>query len=152
MSSVFKPIADAVVSVLSGLSGAPTVQLRKTDALFGRDNPPMVIVTMGDERVTNELSGAGTPTDLGDVRKSYQIGITIYRDCRADIDSNLTLNPDFILLAKQALNKNTLVGVSAVRDTKLVDHPEWENQPFGKSFEVSTFGVVFFAWETRLGN
>ncbi len=150
--SVFKPIADAVATILAGLPNAPTVEVRKDDSLFGRDLPPMVIVTLGDERVAAAVSGAGSATDLGDVYKSYQIGITIYRNCLADINTSIGNNPDYILAAKQALNKAGLTGVPAVRDTTLVDHPEWEHVPFGQSFEVSTFGLVFFAWETRLGN
>lgn len=152
MPSNFQPIATAVAGVLGSLSGAPPVSVRKDDSLFGRENPPLVIVTMGEERAVTAVSGAGTTTDLGDVYKSYEIGITVYRNCLADIDVATNLNPDYILAAKQALNKNTLIGVSAVRDTQLVDHIEWEHQPFGQSFEVSRFGIVFFCWETRLGN
>jgi hypothetical protein len=150
--SLFKPIADAVRTILATLPNAPTVEVRKNDSMFGRDVPPMVIVTLGDEGVTAAVSGAGTSTDLGDVYKSYQIGITIYRNCLADIDSSIGNNPDFILAAKQALNKVSLAGVPQVRDTTLVDHPEWEGEAFGQGAEVSRFGIVFFAWETRLGN
>ncbi len=152
MSSLFVPIANAVRTILAGLPDSPTVVVRKDDAMFGRESPPLVVVTMGDENEEQGLSGAGTSTDQGDVYKSYQIGITIYRLCNADIDVNLTQNPDYILAAKQALNRAGLTGVSGVRDTRLVAHPEWEHQMFGQSAEVSRFGIVFFAWETRLGN
>jgi hypothetical protein len=153
MPSTHKAIADAVVSVLEGVSGAPdTVEFRKTDALFGGETKPAVIVTLGEANEMMAVSGAGTATDQGDLIKEYWIKVSIYRTCLADITNDLALSPDYVHAAQQALNKTTLSGVSAVVGTKLVRHDAWEHQPFGEAHEKSEFHMIFLASETRLGN
>ncbi len=149
--SVFKTIADAVVAVITPLAGtAYTVELRKDDSVTAREGKPVVIVTMGDFNEVGALSGAGTDADQGDTLITYQIGVSIYRTCLGDIDEDLTQSPDLIETVKHALNKKSLASASSVYDTKLVSHPEWERQAFGKGYEVSRFGVLFYSAEERI--
>lgn len=153
MASVFHAIADAVVDVLENLTGAPdTIEVRMDDAWKGTDTPPLIVVTMGDEDIERYLSGAGTLTDQGDVFKTYQIGVTIYRRKLEGLADDLAQNQDFVLLAQQALNRKSLTGVSEVYGATLVRRTAWEHQDFHDGKEVSRFGIVFYASETRLGN
>lgn len=153
MPSYFKTIADAAAAVLAALPGVPgPVTVRKDNAVQPREQTPRVVVDFGEERVIQAVSGAGTDTDQGDVLKEYAIGVSVYRRRHADVSTDLSPNADFVLAAKQALSKKTLAGAPSVYGTRLVDSAAWEHQPFGQGWEVSTFGVLFYSAETRLGN
>lgn len=151
MSSVFKPVCDAVATVLATISGAPTIVVRKTDVVKARDvfpASPLCIVSYG----TDAPAGWGTigdgASDYGTIGKAYSVVIAVYRANLADVDDSAT-NPDFIQAAKQALNKGTLTGVSAVWNTEIESHEEWEKQPFGQGAEVSRFALLFDSAELR---
>lgn len=156
MASFAVPIANAVKTIVTALTGAPSlVQVSKTDVIHPRDITSAfaaVIITMGDEIEIGSVSGAGTSTDQGDVLKSYQIGITIYGTNFGNISTDLSSHPDFVLACKQALNKTTLSGVPSVYGSRLVSNSEWESTAFGDGNEMSVFGMVFWNAETRLGN
>lgn len=150
MASVFKPITDAVATALTGVSGMPTVVVRKTDAMRARETPPICIVSYGNDAPAGWATTGDGNTDLGTIGKTYSVVVAIYRTSLADIADSAT-NPDLIEAAKQALNGGTVSGVSNVWSTELESHPEWESQPFGQGAEVSRFAVHFEAAESRIG-
>ena len=152
--SPFRQIADAVATVITSISGAPaTVEVRKDDAFRSRETLPLAIVTMGAARKILAVSGEGSSTNQGDVCYAYEIGVTIYRDNRADLSTNLDAQPDYVHRCKQALAKKTLAGAPTVYGSQIVDDPSaWEHQPFGDGHEVSRFGAIFLSAETRLGD
>lgn len=145
MASYAKQIADAVVGVIQGVQGAPaTVQYRKANSLYAKEQKPAVIVSIEDE---TKLGRAFE----GTIHKQYKVVIGIYRLCLADIASDLDLSPQFILRVKQALDRASLTGVTVAWDVDLVDNPEWENQPFGNGMEVSMFGLLVTTTEPQNG-
>lgn len=145
MASYAKSIADALVTTISGIVGAPElVKQRKDNTLMGRETPPGVIVSIGDERKVGR-------TFEGTIFKEYEIIVGIYRTCLADVSTNLDLTPEFILKVKQALDVGTIASVPVVWDVDLVDNPEWEHQPFGQGWEVSRFGLLVKTAEPRNG-
>ena len=145
MASYAKPIADSFVATILGLPGAPAlVKHRKENTLMGRETPPGVIVSIGDERRVGR-------TFEGTILKEYEFIVGIYRTNLADVSTNLDLNPEFILKVKQALDVGTVSAVPVVWDVDLVDSPEWERQPFGQGWEVSRFGLLVKTAEPRNG-
>ncbi len=131
------------------------MEVRKADEVHPREVTAAfaaVIVTNGDSREVQAVSGAGSATDQGDVLKSYEIGVSIYGASHGNVSTDLDTHPAFVLRCKQALNKITLAGVPTVYGTKLVDNAEWEQNAFGAGGEVSRFGLIFLNAETRLGN
>ncbi len=158
MAAYASDIAEAVVTLLSGLTpGACPIVWRKTDTLESRDSAPMVIVSnLPESQVSRGTLGKiETPEQMGCVFKGYTIGITVYGSNLADLAGD-DVNPSFILQAKQTLNKAYPYGVSTlvpeVWDTDLIDNNlEWENQPFSKGVQMSTFAVIFYTSEPRNG-
>ncbi len=158
MSAYAAQIAEAVVSLLSGLTPeACPIVWRKTDTLESRDAAPMVIVSNLPESQVSRgtLGGIGNPQKTGSVFKGYTIGITVYGSNLAELAGDDT-NPAFILRAKQLLNTAYPYGVSTlvpeVWDTDLIDNNlEWENQPFSKGVQMSTFAMIFYTSEPRNG-
>lgn len=147
-------IAQASLQVVGGVSGCPSLrEVRDNDQLEPREATEAVIVTLGDDPVVLEVTGAtGTPSDgYGDVCKGYGVGFAFYLRKLVDPETDLTRSPLFILQCKQALGKTSLVGVSGVYDTDIVQNPAWENQEFEKGLMVSRFGVVFYHAEPRNG-
>ena len=77
--------------------------------------------------------------------------LAAWRDAGGDLDVTLSTNPDLIDAIKEALNKGSLSGVSAVWNTELEAHDEWEAQPFRDGMEVSQFRLWFSTAEARNG-
>lgn len=141
-----KQIADAIVDVLDGLSGAPAlVEYRKDDVLWPDEANAAVIVTGGFERVTDRAFE-------GTVFKDYGFQIAVYRESGGAMSSNMDTNPAYVERAKQALDTTSLAGVTVVRDVDLVENPEaWERQPFRDGVEVSRFGLLVRTNEPQNG-
>lgn len=153
-TSYIPPIANAVMSVISGLSGAPSfIQYREQDQIGSGDTRPCVIVTTDEEQLMPEVdvSGASSNTDLGDVGKIYPIGISIYSERLGDITTDPETRQDFVITVQHALNKNSLAGVPTVWGTKLVRRDTWEHRAMKDGFEYSTFAILFYSAEPRLG-
>ncbi len=131
MASLAKDIADAVVTVLGSVSGAPaTIQVRKEGTVGPRITKPIVVVNVEDERVVGRAFG-------GVILKEYKVVVSIFRINAGNIASDLDLSP--------------LAGVSAVYDVDLADNPEWEHQKFSEGAEVSRFGLLYHTSEPRNG-
>ena len=151
MASIYQTIAESVRAVVAAVSGAPArVMVKDTDNV-SPDEIPCVVITMGDEYVLREWSGAGTETDQGDKYVAYAIGISVYL---TNLGANQTLGSrqQFVERCQQALNKKSLAGASTVKGSKLERRAAWEHQHFRTGVEKSVFGVVFFSAETKLGN
>lgn len=153
MPSYSTPIAEAVVSLLSGITplGCP-VEFRRTDSLVSRETIPRVIVTNAQETQLDRgtFGAEGDVDSFGTVEKAYPIQIAIYESNQGELQGN-DVNPAFILRAKQLLNKPYLTAVPAVFDTDLLQNWEWENQPFRDGGQVSRFGLLFYTAEPRNG-
>lgn len=150
MASAFKPICDAVKTVLDGVSGAPTVVVRKRDVVRVRDTLPVCVVSYGSDAPAGWATTGNGTTDLGTIGKTYAVVVAIYRANLGDVADSAT-NPDFVQVAKQALNTGTLSGVSSVWLTELQAHDEWEGQPFKDGVEVSRFVLLYDTAESRIG-
>ncbi len=153
-TSYIPPIAAAVVNVISGLPGAPSfIQYREEDQIGSGDTRPCVIVTTDVEEPMPEVdvSGAGTDTDLGARGMTYPVGISIYKERLGDITTGIATQQDFVLTCQQALNKLRLSGALTVWGTRLVRRNAWEHRDLGNGWEYSTFAILFFSSEPRLG-
>lgn len=143
--SAQKQIADALVTILQGVSGAPSlVEYRKRDALHPNEANTAVLVTAGYQRMTGRAFE-------GTVFKDYGFQVSVYRDCLGDVSSALDTNPSYVEKAKQAIDLPTLSGLtSLVRDVELVQDAAWENQ-FEHGTEASRFGVLVRTNEPQNG-
>lgn len=154
MASPFLTIANATKAVLVGIDDATaTVDVREADVVQARDSYPLTIVTMGEEGEDPQLdtTGAGTAENQGDVGRTYQIGVSIYREKRGDIDADDT-NLRFVRRAQQLLGiARPFPSVPTCYRGVLVRHPSWEAQEFAKGVEVSRFAVIFHNAEARCG-
>ncbi len=141
-----KQIADAIVTALQAVSGAPaTVEYRKADVVHKFETLPVCIVTAGFRRPTGRAFEGTVFYDNG-----FQVAV--YRDCRGDVSTATDLNPLFVQTAKQALDLPTLSGLSAlVRDVDLVEDQAWEAQAFKDGVEVSRFGLLIRTNEPQNG-
>lgn len=144
--STQKNIADAMVTALAALSGAPSiVEYRKKDGLYPEEGNSAIILTAGFQRPTGYVFGDG-------VTKGYGYQISVYRESQGETTSNIDVNPTLVELAKRALDATSLSGVSTVWSVDIVDDPEaWERQPFRDGCEVSRFGVLVKTCEPRNG-
>lgn len=151
MAAEHTTIANAVATVISGVSGAPArVFVRDTDVVHPGESP-CVIVTMGEAYTIRQYSGAGTATDQGDKLVGYQIGVSIYAENQV-ANSTLGTRQDFIRDCVHALSAKTLSGAPTVYGCQIERRAAWENRPFKAGVEKSVFAVTFFSAETRLGN
>jgi hypothetical protein len=141
-----KQIADAIVTVLGGVTGAPAlVQHRKEDALQPREANSAVIVTAGFRRPVGRAFGGTIFFDNG-----FQVAI--YQEFTGDLTTGIDTNPLYVQRAKQALDLDTLSGLATlVRDVDLVDDETWERQPFRNGGEVSRFGLLVRTNEPQNG-
>jgi len=152
MASYRKQIADALVTVISGITGAPSlVVYRDTDVVHPTtDTTPCAIVTAGGaDPVGPHVSGAGTTVDMGYVRRVYEYGVSIYRDNIGTNQSNLDVNATFIELCQKALDGVSLSGVASVDQVDIVRNGAWEDMPFKNGVEKSIFGILVYNSETR---
>ena len=151
MASIYQTIAESVRDVVANVSGAPArVVVRDTDIAHPEEFP-IVVITMGEESVIREVSGAGSVTDQGDKLVAYPIGLSIYATNLGD-NQTLGSRQQFVERCQQALNKKSLAGASTVYGTKLERRSAWEHRPLRDGVEKSVFGVIFFSAETKLGN
>lgn len=141
-----KSIADAVVTILSGVTGAPsTVEHRKEDVMQSRESPPAVYVVAGFRRPTGRAFDGTIFFDNG-----FQV--SIYQEFTGDLTTGIDTNPLFVQRAKQALDLATLSGLSTlVRDVDLVEDDTWERQKFREGGEVSRFGLLVRTNEPQNG-
>ena len=138
-------IADAIVTVLGALSGAPAlVEYRKQDALHPGDSNEAVIVSAGYQRMTGRAFE-------GTVYKDYGFQVSVYRTFLGDLTADVDTNPAYVQLAKQALDLPALSGVPVVFDVELVQDAAWENNQFPTGSEVSRFGVLVRTAEPQNG-
>ena len=149
MSSYAKQIGDAIVTVIQGLSGAPSlVQLRKENVLLSREEitevDGAVIVAVGLETPVNITTG-------GTIFKEYIARVMYARKNPGKVATELDTNPAFVLRMKQALDITSLAGVPVVWSVDLIEAEEWEEDEFGKAAEVSTFGLKVHTNEPRNG-
>lgn len=148
MASYAVPIANAIATAITGVSGAPTVAVRKQDALHASELTSAYCI------VSVEREAAESRAFEGSILKQYWLIVSLYRKLAptvGDIGSNLDSNPALVLSIKQACDLTALSGVSVVYDVDLVDAAEWEQQPFGVGVEVSRFGLVVRTSEPRNG-
>lgn len=132
-----KQIADAVVTALQGVTGAPsTVEYRRSDVRLPRDALPLMIVTGGFQRPTERAFG-------GTIFKDYGFQVTVYRECLGDLTGGIDSNALLFQNAKQALDLPTLAGLSSfVRDVDLVEDRDWEPLELNGGIEKSAFGLL----------
>lgn len=134
-----------MTTAISGLSGAPTlVEVRKSDVLHPGDSKTAAIIVPQHTAKTVQTTG-------GSVVKAYTFWVSIYRETQGDVSTGTDTNPALVLLAKQALDVDTLSGASTVFMGVLVDDSSWENQEFAEGVEKSMFGVMYLSCEPRNG-
>lgn len=144
--AVLNDIAEAVVTVLAGLPGAPTlIEFRETDVLHAREMTAGVdaaIVTSGTQTVLGYTFEGGKWVN-------YPIRISVYRRKLGDVSTGKTLNPDFEDAAKAALDRPTLAGAPTVFGCTLEANDSWGKQGFGQGYEKSMFRIDFTSNESR---
>lgn len=139
MAAQAKLIADAIVTIIQGVSGAPSlVEWRKTDVFFPNkpsgDPSTGVIVSGGPESWEGRVFEAS-------VNKSYPWQISYYKPVAPPVPGDNT-NPQFWQDMITALSVTTLIGTK-VWDYEIATRSEWENQPFAQGIEVSRGGVLY---------
>jgi hypothetical protein len=146
-------IANAVKTVLEGVAGAPTITVRKEGALHPGELDSVTqlcVVSLGNVDEEWAATGDGTSGKFGTISRRYGIVVSLYSRNLGNIQSDLTNTPDFFQLAKQALMKDSLTGVTTVWQVDSATHPAWEAASFGEGVEVSEF--VFYASNTEPRN
>ncbi len=137
MAAQAKLIADAIVTLIQGVSGTPSlVEWRKTDVFHPLRGDPAtgVIVSGGPE------AWAGRVFETS-VFKEYPFQISYYKPTTPDVPGDNT-QPQFWQDMVTALSVTTLPG-TLVWDYEIATRSEWENQPFTQGTEVSRGGVLY---------
>ena len=152
MSSYAKQIADAVVTVISGMASPPAATvLRKQDTLLKSDALfPMCVVTEPQE-LSVVCQAFGDGTNQGSLVRSYMIGMTVWRKHDGLIQTDVDIIPDLTIRIEQALNKGTLSGASSVCGTELIPFGYFETSSFKEGYEVSRARMSFSSTEPRNG-
>lgn len=150
MSSYAKQIADAVVTVISGMASPPAATvLRKIDTLLKSDALfPMCVVSEPQEL---QPAGQSFGGNGGTVFRVYMIGLTVWKKHDGLVQTNVDTIPDLTLRIEQALNQGTLAGASSVCDTELVPFGYFEPSSFREGYEVSRCRMSFTSSELRAG-
>lgn len=154
MSSYLDIIGTAAAAKVGSLAGAPSsVIYEMEDVLHPREvtTAIMIVTNIGeDEYPLADASGAGDDFDQGDIGKAYQYVFSLYKPNTGNMIPGTT--QDFILACQQALLAKSLTGAPTVFGSKFIRRPSaWEAKPFGEGAEVSSFSVVFYSAERRLG-
>lgn len=119
MASIFWDTLIATKTRLEGVTGIPTVKIRKKPILLQEDSIPLVLLTPGKERVEMEAFDKV-------VEYVYEIQISIIRAgnriYEADVESFLTLRQDI----RNALYQPGLTGANTVLDSVIETSPAFD--------------------------
>lgn len=146
--ATFNDCATRVKAVLAGLSGAPTVDIRKVFAVHPDDATTLCIVSFGSDVTDEWATVAGTGGSTG---KVFQIIVSYIAPSQGDLESSLTTVPTFWEDAKRALNLGSLSGLASVWNVIIESSEAWEKQPFGDGRERSDMGITVHCSELRNG-
>lgn len=143
MASTSDLIAGAIVTLIRGVSGTPTlIEWRKTEVFYpaqtgrpGNANNTGIVVSGGIDRIIRYRFG-----QTNDHEYSFQVAYFQPTTPKVPGDD---LNPQLFTLIKTALKTTKLTGVPVVWDFELAERTEWEKQPFAEGVMVSRCGVLY---------
>ena len=141
MASQVKLIADAMVTLITGVTGVPsTIEWRKTDVVHpkredGTGDPDDMVI------VTHQGLDSGARTFGDCVFYEYLWRVSVYGRTTGDVDGTDT-RPTLAENIRKALSVETLSGTS-VFDYEVSPGVTWQASNFRDGQEVSWFEVLY---------
>lgn len=156
--AVFDDILDAVVTVAGGTTitvGSATVSMaftrRKTAAMWEFEEFPADTGTVIGG-VANVVGGDMTPMEEAFenlVLREYQVLIPMRFRGNQKLQTNLTVATIAEQTIRRALNTNSLSGVSAVWNTRVVEHPIYTGSAMNGNVDEALIELWYSTSEAR---